>query len=291
MEDRWALVDDFYSLSVVEKDYSTLLICRGVDGPIDISQGRAAFGEEKGPVFPVVGQVIEPGRAFMPGVDAVEVKALYNADEIAIMLAWHDMSAETRGSNSPAMAATSAGADTNGSVREEGVVRDTTASSFSDAVAVQIPSAPTAGVEKPYFLFGDARSSVDLWFADLAGRTAELYIGRGSGNLTPGADSLQFYADYQDGEWVAIFKRSRVREGGPAFDEGAFVPIAFSIWDGFNDERGNRRGITSWYHVYMEPLERPSAAIPMLKWGLLTLLVQVGIIALVRFRHRRPVSA
>ena len=289
VEDRWALVDYVYSLSEDEIDYSTVVVARGVDGPIDISQGKALFGDERPAIFPVVGQVIQPGRSFMPGVDAIEVKAVYNQDEIAVMLSWHDMIAERRGSNSPAMAV--AAADSAGAMAEARVVRDTTASIYSDAVAVQIPSSPTEGQERPYFLFGDAKKSVDLWFADLAKSAAEMYVGRSHSDVVPGTDSLEFYADYQDGEWVVIFKRNRVKEGGTSFEEGTFVPIAFSVWDGFNDEHGNRRGITSWYHLYMEPIDKPSALIPMLKWGLITLLVQLLIIGLVRWRSRKPVAA
>ena len=42
------------------------------------------------------------------------------------------------------------------------------ASEFSDAVAIQIPSQAPTGARKPYFIFGDAQNSVDLWFFDLA---------------------------------------------------------------------------------------------------------------------------
>lgn len=277
IEDRWALVDYVYSLSRDDPEYATVVVARGVEGPIDVTQGEALFGEERGAYFPVVGQVIEPGRAYMPGVDGVEVKAIYNEQDIAIMLAWHDMSAETAGNNAPDIAVS----------RIEQVVRDTASSPYSDAVAVQIPSEPAPGIEKPYFIFGDSRRSVDLWFADLAADSAVMYTGRGSADIQAGADTLDFYARYEDGEWIAIFKRTR-RE---TFQEGAFVPIAFSLWDGFNQERGNRRGLTSWYHLYMEPLDRPSALVPMLRAGILTLLLLVSVVGLVRWRHRRPVSA
>jgi len=275
IEDRWALVDYVYSLSNDEPDYSTVVSARASDGPIDISQGRTLFGPERGAYFPVVGQVIEPGRSFMPGVDAVEVKAVYNDEELAVMVAWHDMSAETGGSNSPTMDVPDV----------ERVKRDTSATPYSDAVAVQLPAAGTD--RTPYFLFGDASNPVDLWYADLASDGAQSLIGRGSVNIIAGEDSLQFYAQFEDGEWVTIFKAAR----GEQFEEGAFVPIAFSVWDGFNAERGNRRGITSWYHLYFEPLERPSALLPMLRASVLTLLLLVSVIGFVRWKHRRPVSA
>ncbi len=41
-------------------------------------------------------------------------------------------------------------------------------SEFSDAVSIQIPSQVPTSARKPYFIFGDAQNSVDLWFFDLA---------------------------------------------------------------------------------------------------------------------------
>ena len=283
VEDRWALVDYVHSLSQDEPEYGTVVLAAGIEGSIDISQGDSLFRDARPTRLPVVGQVIEHGRTFMPGADAIEVRAVFNTDEIAILLRWHDMRAELGPgrSNSPTMEVPIT----------EGVVRDTTANPYSDAVAIQIPSEPTPGIERPYFLFGDTRRSVDLWFADLAADSAQSLEGRGSGDITPGDDDLEFAARYSDGEWTAIFKRAREKEGGTTFSEGEFVPIAFSVWDGFNQERGNRRGITSWYHVYLEPLDRPSAIIPILKWGGVTLLLQLGIIAIVRRRNRKAVSA
>lgn len=284
VEDRWALVDYVHSLSDDEPNYGTVVWASPVEGSLDLATIDTLFRDVRGTLYPVVGQVIEPGRAFMPGVDAIQVKAVYNADDIAFQLKWHDMAAETGPgrSNSPSTAVP----DT------QSVVRDTTFSgAYSDAVAIQIPSQPSPGIEKPYFMFGDAKRSVDLWFADLAGDSAHALLGRGSENITEGDDDLEFSARYEDGEWTAVFKRARTKEGGSSFEEDTFVPIAFSVWDGFNEERGNRRGLTSWYHVYVEPTDRPSALIPMLKWGVLTLLLQIGLITIVRRRRRKAITA
>ena len=283
IEDRWALVDYVYSLSRDEPEYGTVVRAVPVEGAIDPARVDSLFVDAPGTLYPVVGQVIEPGRAFMPGVDAVEVRAVFNADEIAFQLKWHDMRAEVGAgrSNSPSISVPD----------PQSAAPDSAAGSFSDAVAVQIPSALTEGPERPYFLFGDPARSVDLWFADLAQDSAQSLIGRGSADIQPGTDDLGFAARYEDGEWTAVFTRARAKDGGVFFEEGSFVPIAFSVWDGFSGERGNRRGLTSWYHVYLEPADRPSALVPMLKWGVLTLLVQIGLIAVVRRRHRKAVGA
>jgi len=87
--------------------------------------------------------------------------------------------------------------------------------------------------------------------------------------------------------WTAVFTMPRDER----FAEDTFVPIAFSVWDGFNDERGNRRGLTGWYYLYLEPSERPSPVMPMLRAAGLTLFVLLSIVGLVRYRHRASVSA
>ncbi len=71
----------------------------------------------------------------------------------------------------------------------------------------------------------------------------------------------------------------------PRSRPGAFLPIAFSVWDGFSRERGNRRGLTSWYSLYLEPEVTTSAVGPMVRTGLLILVIELAIVGWVRWRH------
>ena len=64
------------------------------------------------------------------------------------------------------------------------------------------------------------------------------------------------------------------------------MPIAFSVWDGFSRERGNRRGLTVWYSIYVEPEEVPSAAGPMVRTALLILAIELIVIGWVRYSSR-----
>ncbi len=290
-DESWALVDYVWSLSRDEANYGTVIVASPAEGALDVGQGAALFETARPTYFPIVGQVIEPGRAFQPGVNGVEVKAIYNEDEIAFLLRWHDMRAETSGSNSPTMAAPRFGetapTDTTGAQAAGEAAAANPASPYSDAVAIQIPSQPPAGTEVPYFLFGDEKHAVDLWFADLAKGEAEFFVGHGSENLEPGEETLDFFSNYDEGEWTVVFKRARAKEAGLTFEEEAFMPIAFSIWDGFNEERGNRRGLTAWYYVYMEPMNKPSAALPMAKWAFITLVLELGLVFAIRRRARK----
>lgn len=277
-EDQWALVDYVYSLGQSDRpNYATMATAKGITEAIDLGRGRALFDDAPPALFPVAGQVIEPGREFYPGVNAIEARAIYNADEIAIMLTWHTMTADTLGHNSPLLPAPPF--DPQAPVAQGG-------EEFSDAAAVLLPSKTPEGVEKPYFMFGDGKNAMDIWFADLAKDTAEFFVGRGSKNIEPaGNGGLSLVSQYEEGEWSVIFKRSRVKEGGLSFEEGNFTPIAFTVWDGFNRERGNKRGLTSWYYLYLEPMHKESPLAPMAKSGLLTLIVLLGIVAFARIKY------
>ncbi len=274
-EDRWHLVDYVYSFSRDEPEYSTLVIASGIEAEINLDQGETLFEDAPPAFFPVVGQVIEPGRNFYPSANAVEVRAVYNATDIAIMLVWHDMTGETSGTNGPSMPVPRFDPDAE---EEAGAI-------YSDAVAVQTPSKKLSGSVKPYFLFGDTKNAVDIWFADLAKGEGEFFVGRGSQNIESGQDAIPVRSAYRDGAWNVIFKRSRFPADGLSFDEGSFVPVAFSIWDGFAGERGNKRGVTSWYHLYLQPLREDSKAIPVAGYGILALLVELVVIQVVRKRN------
>ena len=63
------------------------------------------------------------------------------------------------------------------------------------------------------------------------------------------------------------------------------MPVAFSVWDGFSRERGNRRGLTIWYSLYVEPEVVPSAVGPMVKTALLILAIELAVIGWVRRRY------
>ena len=44
---------------------------------------------------------MEPGREFHPPATSVAVQAIYDEDSIALLVRWHDMSAQKAGKNGP----------------------------------------------------------------------------------------------------------------------------------------------------------------------------------------------
>src|SRR6185369_11063380 len=120
------------------------------------------------------------GRAFHPPATSVLVQAIYDAESVAVLVRWHDMSAEKTGNNGPALPVpaeeeeepatdTGGGPSANPFGDQEvkpaagaqpanpfGEAAEPAAppSEFSDAVAIQIPSQTPTGARKPYFIFG-----------------------------------------------------------------------------------------------------------------------------------------
>ena len=106
------------------------------------------------------------------------------------------------------------------------------------------PLADTASARKPYFIFGDARirwiSGSSIWPTRLRFSSP----ARKRGYRPQGPEDLTGAASYDQGEWSVIFKRPLHTASGAPFAPGEFMPVAFSVWDGFSRERGNRRGLT-----------------------------------------------
>jgi mono/diheme cytochrome c family protein len=358
-EQRWAITDFIVSLSGSSgPNYTNLVVARPAQSQIDLEEGAAIF--ESAPVarFPIVGQIMEPGRSFHPSISSLTVQAIYDAESIALLVRWHDQRAEQSGKNGPSLpvppeeeaeapgAGTPAGGESETSIWGEAEAASTPAgqaeesiwgeaevaptpadqapapepqdedsiwgdaevgpaqdpfadpfaeaaapaappSEFSDAVAVQLPSQVPTGARKPYFIFGDAQNSVDLWFFDLAQPEPLQFTGRGSAEIAPNdTGDVTGRASYDNGEWSVMFTRPlRVASGAP-FVPGGFVPIAFSVWDGLSRERGNRRGLTVWYSLYLEPQEVPSAVGPMIRTALLILAIELIVIGWVRWQYR-----
>jgi mono/diheme cytochrome c family protein len=329
-DQRWAITDFIESLSGGSGPrYTNLVIARHVDDPIDLTKGTANFESARVARFPIIGQITEPVREFHPPTTSVTVQAIYDAESIALLVRWHDMSAQKTGKNGPSLAvpreeeeeAAAPGAGESGGAGA-GVAQNpfggeevtpappgqaktpaaaqqpanpfaeqeapaAPASEFSDAVAIQIPSQAPTGARKPYFIFGDSQNSVDLWFFDLARPAPLQFTGKGSADIAPNdTGDVTGVASYDQGEWSVIFKRPLRASSGAQFSPGQFMPIAFSVWDGFSRERGNRRGLSVWYWLYLGPEEVPSVVGPMIQTAFVILAIELSVIGWVRSRYR-----
>ena len=298
-EQRWAITDFIVSLSGSNgPGYTNVVVAKHSLDPIDLTKGAANF--ESAPVarFPIIGQIMEPGRAFHPSTTSVTVQAVYDAESIALLVRWHDIRVDNTGKAGPLLpvppeeeeggkpAAPSPGETAQDPFADPVAAPEAPPSEFNDAVAIQIPSEARRGARKPYFIFGDAQNPVDLWFFDLARADPLQFTGRGSADIAPNdTGDITGVASFDQGEWSVIFKRPLRASTGAPFTPGEFLPIAFSVWDGFSRERGNRRGLTAWYSVYVEPEVVPSAVGPMARTALIILVIELAVIGWVRWRY------
>ena len=309
-EQRWAITDFIVSLSGSgEPGYSNLVVAKPAVDPIDLARGAANFEFAPTAHFPIVGQIMEPGRAFQPPTTSVAVQAIYDAESIALLVRWHDMGPQQAGHNGPSLpvppeeealtpgpgaAAGESGESPSPAAdpfavdpfAQPGAPPAAEPPEFSDAVSIQIPSQVTTGARKPYFIFGDVQNPVDLWFFDLARSEPFQLTGRGSADIAPNdTGDLTGVASYDQGEWSVIFTRPLRATSGAPFSPGEFMPVAFSVWDGLSRERGNRRGLTAWYSIYVEPQVVPSAVGPMVRTPLLILAIELAVFGWVRRRY------
>ncbi len=321
VEGRWDLVNYMESLGDGDApNYSELLLVTPVEDEIDVAAGEQAFAAAPKARFPLIGQIVEPGRNFYQSINNVDVRAVYNSQEIAFLVEWHDFTMENTGSNSPTMEVplwdedgatdSAAGEEDEGDfwgVEEEEEPEedfwgeedegddfwgddegDSASGGFSDAIGVQFPSKLPTGNRKPYFIYGDSQSSVDFWFFDLVNDAGlvEQFLGRGSDALEVSeSDEIEVTATYDQGRWSVIFKRPLKARGGVSLQEEMFVPIAFSAWDGYNRERGNKRALSQWFYFYLEPAEKISAVGPMARTAGVVLLVEILLVIFIRRRQ------
>jgi mono/diheme cytochrome c family protein len=341
VEQRWDLTDFIHSLGGSETpNYASLLTAKKTTEALDLEKIDALFEQAPPAFFPIVGQIMQPGRAFHPASNGLTARAVYNDTDVAIELRWHDMRGNTSGKNAPdiavpaeedagevAAAKPAAAADDGGGWGDAeetgdaapaakakaaedpwgdaeakpgdaaekdpwaddsgGAAPADSQSEFSDAVGVQFPVVLPTTIRKAYFIFGDKDHGVHLWFADLAKKTPSLWLGQGSDKLENlGPRDLTVTSKFEKGEWRVVFKRRMRSAGALSFEEHGFAPIAFTVWDGQSGERGNKRGLTTWWSIYFEPAEKPSPAGPMAASALGVLVLELAFVAWARRRKR-----
>lgn len=224
-EDRWALAAFVKSLSRPQKT-GQVLRARAVETEIPSDPWARQWEEIDYLDFPLAGQIIVKPRWFKPGHDVITARALYSAQEVAILLEWDDGTHNRGERGKPA-----------------------------DQVALQFPAEKVTADEKPYFILGNAKRPVDYWFWNAADGLRR-FTAEGAQKLAPrDAGSLSAKGEYRDGQYRVILRRPRkaASEHEVEFEPGRFVPVAFHLWDGEQGEEGLKMAISSWYYLLLEP--------------------------------------
>ncbi len=228
-EDIWHVANYVKSLGPDSPNFATILPVRAIQGEIPDDPAAPFWLSQPSHNFPLAGQVIVDLRNFNPSIDMITVRAVYSAAEIAFHLAWDDPTASKS---------------------------DPKANLFADQVALQFPTRPAEGSERPYILMGEGGNPVTLlrWSSD--GGVGEASAS-GIGKITPRmgeAVKARGKAVFADGQYRLVIKLPRVGDDPNAlqFPVGRFLSVAFMAWDGGAGETGSKMSFSSWYYLRLE---------------------------------------
>lgn len=246
VEERWHVAN--YAVSLAEtakvvRAENTVIKAAKTEGEAPATVDDPRWADARATTFATLPQIIAEERFFTPSNDAITVKALYSDKEIALLLEWDD--------------------------RTKSLPGDTKAKEiageqlFEDQVSVQLPLQIPAGMEKPYFIRGDASHAVNLWSWASGGKDkperAALANAQGIEAVEErdaAAVGLLAKGAYRAGTWRVVMRRPLKTENTDKdlqFAEGKFIPIAFTAWDGSNGETGSKHTLTTWYWLLLEP--------------------------------------
>lgn len=246
IEERWHVANYVTSVAKTAKvvrPENTVIQAARVAAELPSGPDDPAWNLAPPSTFFMVPQIVGKPRFFTTANDTVTVRALYNETTIALHLEWDDRTKSIPGDD-----------------QAKSIADDKLA---EDAIAVQFPMTIPPGMEKPYFLMGDAAKPVNLWrwssgttdkpesVAMLDAMGIEEQIARDAA-----AAGLTAKGSYKDGTWRVVMTRPLKTEAVDKdlqFQEGQFIPIAFFAWDGSNSEAETRHAMTTWYWILLKP--------------------------------------
>lgn len=268
-EKIWHLVNYVQSLWTYpeEPEAKSVLTATRVDDALPIDPNSPAWQEVPVNYYPLVGQVIEGRRLFAPMVVGVELQAMHNGKEVVFRLVWDDRTESQPGEG------------------EDGETY------YADAVALQFPSQPLEGTQKPYFLMGDASNPTDLWYwRNDTGQTV-LVQTTGYKSFKPGdaTGGIESQGVVDNGQYRVVMKRAIATANADTevqFAAGIFIPISMTVWDGSNGEHdGDKRTVLAWYNLYLEP-EASKAPIYLMLVGIAVgLVIEFSALYVTRQNH------
>ncbi len=265
-EERWQLAYYVASLNdgpESEPSPAVIITARQIDGDLPSDPDDPAWNAAGEISIPLTGQATYAPRWQIPAVTDLAVRAVYNAEEIALRLVWDDRFADTASVDSAD--AEAAGWEADDSYPRIYPDGQRVRGMYADAAEIMFPVRNDGGPVLPHFVYGSAGQPVDLWRwrADLqhsSSATSPVVELRASGGREPpqphsGESQLASGVGvWRDGRWTVIVRRPLQTEDGTRevqLQPGQVVPIAFHAWDGANGETGLKMALSSWYFLHL----------------------------------------
>lgn len=254
-EDRWHLANYIVSLARTGFDKQMIFKAEQTAAALPLDADAALWRTaEPTPIF-LQGQTLITPAWINHAVALLEVRALYNRDQIGFLIEWddpvrdaaHHEAREVRRFQDQYVKAL-------GEIpREPGV--------FRDALALRFPvDAQMGKTMPPYFGSPDRPLNQWAWKSDLAARAQSAVeesnqLGLGSAvQVQPEtADQVRSRAEWRDGRWRLVLIRSLTTADADdvQFRPGGSIPIAFNVWDGSNGEHGLIMALSSWHLLHL----------------------------------------
>lgn len=255
-EDRWHLANYLASVARGGFDQEMIFKAERTAKKIPLDAGAEIWRSMAPTKIFIQGQTIVEPFWINNSVDMVEVRALYNEDEIGFLVEWDDP-VQDAGHQEQREVAQFQGEYVKafGEIpREPGV--------FRDAIALQFPVKPNID-RRVRALRGGRNNPVNLWTwkSDLAEKQANAVEESNSWGPRrpvrpqPATDQqVRSKAAWKDGRWRVVMVRPlQTRdENDVQFAKDGIIPMAVNVWDGSNGEHGLIMGLSPWLLVYLD---------------------------------------
>jgi len=108
--------------------------------------------------------------------------------------------------------------------------------------------------QTPYFLNGDADHPVNIWkWTTSTNKATEIHANGLENWSKEEEEGVKAKGYYRYGRYSVILKRTLKEDDDDIqFQTGRPIPIAFNVWDGYHEETGTKKSISSWFTLWLD---------------------------------------
>lgn len=224
-----------------------------VEGLISDDPNAPVWQDAQASFVPLGGQLQARPKSYFPTVRNLTIRAVHNNKEVALYIHWDDPSLDPRlkeftdVEESPAPPLPE---HMKGRGPEESL--EPVTPEYPDAIAVQFPISLDG--QKPYFLNGDAKHPVNLWkWSTATNKATEIHATGLEDWSKEEEEGVKAKGSFSFGRYSVILKRPFKADADDIqFQTGKPIPIAFNIWDGYQEETGPKKSISSWFTLWLD---------------------------------------
>lgn len=253
-EQIWDIVNFVTTLSPpTQPKMQSPIHAKKVKGEISDDPNDPVWQDAQASFIPLGGQLQARPKSYFPTVRNLTVRAVHNKKEVALYIHWDDPSLDpalkefmdVKESPAPPLPEHMRG-------QEPEEALEPAIPEFPDAIAVQFPI--KLDTQTPYFLNGDADHPVNLWkWTTSTNKATEIHANGLEKWSKEEESSIKAKASFSYGRYSVILKRSlKGDDDDIQFRTGKPIPIAFNAWDGYQEETGNKKSISSWFTLWLD---------------------------------------